>query len=147
MKKFLTFGLVVFTALLCISCGTSTKVPVEDEAVNVGYGRVKKSDLPYAVDKVKMNNKTTDAYTDMYDYLRGRVPGVNVGPDNSITIRGVNSINSSTEPLIILDGSPITDLSIINPKDVESVEVLKDASSSIYGVRGANGVILITSKH
>ena len=86
-------------------------------------------------------------YTDMYEYLRGRVPGVAVGTDNSITIRGVNSINLSTEPLILLDGVAITDLSTINPMDVQSVDVLKDASSSIYGARGANGVILITTKH
>jgi len=64
-----------------------------------------------------------------------------------IIIRGIGSINSSNDPLILVDGSEITDLSTINPNDVKSVDVLKDASSSIYGVRGANGVILITTKH
>ena len=68
-------------------------------------------------------------------------------PDKRIIIRGVGSINSSNDPLILVDGSEITDLSTINPNDVKSVNVLKDASSSIYGVRGANGVILITTKH
>ena len=82
----------------------------------------------------------------MYDYLRGRVAGVEVSPNNSIRIRGTNSINSSTEPLIIVDGSE-ADLNSVSPYDVYSVSVLKDASSSIYGVRGANGVILITTKH
>ena len=64
-----------------------------------------------------------------------------------IIIRGIGSINSSNDPMILVDGSEITDLSTINPNDVKSVDVLKDASSSIYGVRGANGVILITTKH
>lgn len=148
MKKVFALGLLAFTALLCLSCGSAKKVPYgNDEAINVGYGRIRKSELAYSVSKVNMKEPSTDAYTDMYDYLRGRVAGVVIGPDNSISIRGINSINSSTEPLILLDGSPINDLSIINPKDVDSVEVLKDASASIYGVRGANGVILITSKH
>jgi TonB-dependent SusC/RagA subfamily outer membrane receptor len=82
----------------------------------------------------------------MYEYLRGRVTGVYIGPDNSIRIRGNNSINSSNEPLILLDGVEITDLGAVSPNDVYSVDVLKDASSSIYGMRGANGVILITTK-
>ncbi len=85
-------------------------------------------------------------YSNMYDYLRGRVPGVQVTSDNKILIRGVNSINLSTDPLIILDGSEINDLSVINPNDVDSVTVLKDGSASIYGVRGANGVIIITTR-
>ena len=145
MKK--VFLSVISVMLLC-SCGTSSQVSLYDgdESVNVGYGRVKKSELAYSVGKVNMEEVPTDAYTDMYDYLRGRVAGVVVGADNSIKIRGTNSINSSTEPLIILDGCPINDLSTISPKDVKSVEVLKDASASIYGSRGANGVILITTK-
>ena len=74
------------------------------------------------------------------------MPGVQIGPGNTITIRGINSINSSTEPLILLDGVEISSLDDVNPYDVYSVDVLKDASSSIYGLRGANGVILITTK-
>lgn len=82
----------------------------------------------------------------MYDYLRGKVAGVEVRPDNTIFIRGHNSMYASTDPLILLDGTEITDLSIVNPYDVYSVDVLKDASSAIYGMKGANGVILITTK-
>ena len=89
----------------------------------------------------------TKSYSDMYEYLQGRVPGLQVTPDKRIIIRGIGSINSSTEPLILVDGAEVSDLSTINPHDVKTVDVLKDGSSSIYGVRGANGVILITTKH
>ena len=85
-------------------------------------------------------------FTNMFDYLRGRVAGVHVGPDNTIIIRGLNSMQASTEPLILLDGVEITDLNLVNPRDVYSVDVLKDASAAIYGMKGANGVILITTK-
>ena len=85
-------------------------------------------------------------YTNMYEYLRGKVAGVEVRPDNSIFIRGHNSMYSSMDPLILVDGTEITDLSVINPMDVYSIDVLKDASSAIYGMKGANGVILITTK-
>ena len=82
----------------------------------------------------------------MYEYLRGRVAGVMVTPENKILVRGVNSINASTDPLILVDGVETTDLSVINPADVSSVDVIKDGSASIYGMRGANGVILITTR-
>lgn len=139
-------GWLSITVLLC-SCGaaSSTTDASQDNQVNIGYGTVDKDDLTYSVSSLKLNDQE-NTYTNMYEYLRGRVPGVVVGNDNSITIRGVNSINSSTEPLILLDGTAIDDLSIVNPQDVYSVDVLKDSSSSIYGLRGANGVILITTK-
>jgi len=135
-------------ALLLSACGASHNTAVadnEDTSVNVGYGSVDKDDLTYAVSSVKMS-ENENSYTNMYDYLAGRVPGVQIGPGNTITIRGINSINSSTEPLILLDGVEISSLDDVNPYDVYSVDVLKDASSSIYGLRGANGVILITTK-
>ena len=86
-----------------------------------------------------------------FDYIRGKVPGVQIGTAGpggmpSVTIRGASSFNASTEPLYILDGSEVKDISNISPNDIASVEVLKDASSSIYGVRGANGVIIIKTK-
>lgn len=93
---------------------------------------------------VKSDDKV--AYRDMYDFLRGRVAGVFVDTDGSIKIRGLNSMNASTEPLILLDGMVISDLSTINPQDVYSVKVLKGPETAIYGIRGANGVILITTK-
>ena len=69
-----------------------------------------------------------------------------VGGSYKFTIRGINSINSSTDPLLIVDGCTVDDIDYLNPKDIKSVEVLKDASASIYGSRGACGVILITTK-
>lgn len=133
--------------LLLAGCGTSGYVPREGEAeVDVGYGTLKKSELTTAVSTVKVDEKEVRTYTNMYDYLRGKVAGLTVTPDNRILIRGVNSINSSTDPLILVDGMEVSSLSSVNPNDVQSVNVLKDASTSIYGVRGSNGVILITTK-
>ncbi|MBQ6762708.1 MAG: TonB-dependent receptor plug domain-containing protein [Bacteroidales bacterium] len=107
---------------------------------------MKRKDITSSVSSLQVDQKEVTTYSNMYDYLRGRVPGVQVTSDNKILIRGVNSINLSTDPLIILDGSEINDLSVINPNDVDSVTVLKDGSASIYGVRGANGVIIITTR-
>jgi TonB-dependent SusC/RagA subfamily outer membrane receptor len=85
--------------------------------------------------------------------IAGQAAGVTVSSDNSpggvgrINIRGINSIFSGTTPLYLLDGVPITNINLINPNDIQSIEVLKDvASTSLYGVRGANGVIKITTK-
>ena len=81
----------------------------------------------------------------MYEFLQGKVPGVQV-MGTTIRVRGTNSINSSSDPLILVDGLEMSDISNLNPNDVDSVEVIKDGSASIYGVRGANGVILIKTK-
>ena len=116
----------------------------KENRVNIGYGEADTRDLSYSVGSVKTDEK--EYFTNMFDYLRGRVAGVHVGPDNTIIIRGLNSMQASTEPLILLDGVEITDLNLVNPRDVYSVDVLKDASSAIYGMKGANGVILITTK-
>ena len=145
-------GCCLVVAALTCACGTARHAEHQDnslqsdELVDVGYESVRQGDLTYAVASVKPQENEVVSYTNMYDYLRGRVAGVEVSPNNSIRIRGTNSINSSTEPLIIVDGSE-ADLNSVSPYDVYSVSVLKDASSSIYGVRGANGVILITTKH
>ena len=143
MKRLIYIFLPV---LLLAGCGAPRAVPYEDEEVNVGYGSMKRKDITSSVSSLQVNEKEVTTYTNMYDYLRGRVSGVQVTSDNRILIRGINSINLSTDPLIILDGAEITDLSVINPNDVESVTVLKDGSASIYGVRGANGVIIITTR-
>ena len=116
----------------------------KDTRVNIGYGVEEQRDVSYSISSIKRDEK--EVYSNMYDYLRGRVAGVEVRPDNSIFIRGHNSMNASMDPLILLDGTEITDLNLVNPYDVYSVDVLKDASSAIYGMRGANGVILITTK-
>ena len=121
--------------------------PVErmkDTQVNLGFGETAGRDVSYSVSRV--NPEENEFYSNMYEFLRGRVAGVEVRPDKTIFIRGHGSMNASMQPLILVDGSEITDLSIINPNDVYSVDVLKDASTAIYGMRGANGVILITTK-
>lgn len=115
----------------------------KDKRVQIGYGEADQNDLPYSVGTLKPNEN--EFYRDIYEYLRGRVAGVQV-LNKSIRIRGVNSMYSSEEPLILVDGSEINDISVINPQDIYSIDVLKDASASIYGVKGANGVILITTK-
>ena len=116
----------------------------KDTKVNIGYGEADSRDLSYSVASVKPEE--TEFYSNMYDYLRGKVAGVQVTNDNTIIIRGVTTFHSATAPLILVDGVEITDLNTIDPHDVYSVDVLKDASSAIYGLKGANGVILITTK-
>ena len=141
------FFLALISMPFLFSCGSTQGVAIQegDQSVEMGYGTVNKNDLTYSVSSLKPEENEITSYSNMYDYLRGRVPGVTVSPGNKIQIRGNNSINAGTEPLIIVDGSE-SDLSSINPRDVYSVDVLKDASASIYGVRGAGGVIIITTK-
>jgi len=128
-----------------------------EEVVVVGYQEVKKKDLTGSVAKVNMSDllKTPSASFDQT--LGGRIAGVNVssgegmpGATMSITIRGNNSLTQDNTPLYIIDGFPVEDARVaaaINPNDIESTDVLKDASATaIYGARGANGVIVITTK-
>lgn len=142
-----------------------------DEVVVVGYGTVKKSDLTGSVSSLKGEELTKIGTVGIDQALAGRVAGLVVtqgsgeaGTGSSIKIRGISSLNGS-EPLYIIDGVPIDNtsvgglgnqdmassalspMSLVNPSDIESIEVLKDASAtSIYGSRGANGVIMITTK-
>lgn len=124
-----------------------------DEVVVVGYGAVKKSDLTSSISTVKGSQITEVTTGNPMDALQGKVSGVQIssggGPGTApkVIIRGVTTVNGST-PLYVVDGVPIgTDINFLNTGDIESMEVLKDASSSaIYGTRGSNGVILITTK-
>ena len=128
-----------------------------DEVVVVGYQEVRKKDLTGSVSKVNMSDllKTPSASFDQT--LGGRIAGVNVssgegmpGGTMTITIRGNNSLTQDNTPLYIIDGFPVEDARVaaaINPSDIESTDVLKDASATaIYGSRGANGVVMITTK-
>ena len=144
----------VFSAILC-SCGASYQAAElanesDSEAINTGYGHIKRRDVTGSVSKVKMGDDAF-LYTDIYDYLRGRVAGLDVqgsGSNAVIRIRGERTILGSNDPLILVDGIEMSDISTIPPSEVQSVEVLKDASmTAAYGVRGANGVILISLKH
>jgi TonB-linked SusC/RagA family outer membrane protein len=124
-----------------------------DELVVVGYGSVKKSDLTGSVSSVKADAIMRKPVSNVAQALQGLVPGVSVtsnsgAPGGSVTvrIRGVGTVNDPS-PLYVVDGMPVNDISYLNSFDIESVEVLKDASATaIYGSRGANGVIMITTK-
>lgn len=140
------FYLAACVAIVC-SCGPSGKVQneyLQDTAVDVGYGSMPQSSLTTSVSQIALDDNAY-TYSNMLDYIRGKVPGVMVVGDK-IQIRGINSINSSTDPLVMIDGVEASSINDVAPVDVYSVSVLKDASASIYGVRGANGVILITTK-
>ncbi|MFV0606512.1 MAG: SusC/RagA family TonB-linked outer membrane protein [Niabella sp.] len=141
-----------------------------EEVVVVGYGTMKKRDLTGSISKIKQEAFTDQPMNTVAEALQGRAAGVLVGSSGGpggivdIKIRGASSINASVEPLYVIDGIPmeqnniaasdfddksggINVLSTINPSDIESIEILKDASATaIYGSRGSNGVVLITTK-
>lgn len=123
-----------------------------DEVVVIGYGQVRKADLTGAVSSVSQKQMNINRNTSVAEALQGTMSGVNVrrssgapGDDAEIQVRGVTTINDSS-PLFIIDGIP-DDINSVNPTDIESISVLKDAASaSIYGARAASGVVLITTK-
>jgi len=112
------------------------------ETVNVGYGTVRKKDMTTNVNKIDGTNPKYASYRNIYDMIKGEVPGVQV-TGTSIKIQGISSMNSGTQPLFVLDGVVVNSISGIQPAMVKSIEILKGAAASIYGSRGANGVILI----
>jgi iron complex outermembrane receptor protein len=119
------------------------------EMVVIGYGSVKKEDLTGSVSSIKAEEINRGAVTSSTELLKGKISGVLVLPDGAIRIRGLSSLNASNDPLIVVDGVPLSynGMSSINPDDIESFTVLKDASAAaIYGSRAASGVIIITTK-
>jgi TonB-dependent SusC/RagA subfamily outer membrane receptor len=92
-------------------------------------------------------DKNTITYRTIYDMIRGKIAGVVVQPDNTIIIRGINSIKNNAEPLFVVDGSVVSSIDYIVPSEVKSITVLKDADASIYGSRGSSGVIVIKMKN
>lgn len=125
-----------------------------DEVVVVGYGSQRKRDLTGAVSVVNAADIANRPIIDAGEALQGKAAGVQVvsnsgkpGAGLSIRIRGSSSISAGNDPLYVVDGIPLTDLSAFNPNDIETISVLKDAASaSIYGTRAANGVVVITTK-
>jgi TonB-dependent SusC/RagA subfamily outer membrane receptor len=113
-----------------------------DEVVDIGYGSVSKRSMTGTVNKIDGTNPKYASYRNIYDMIRGEVAGVQV-MGNSIRIQGVGSLNLSTEPLYVVDGMVVSSIAEIQPYNVKSIEILKGSSASIYGSRGANGVILI----
>ncbi|MGO1727997.1 MAG: SusC/RagA family TonB-linked outer membrane protein [Flavobacteriaceae bacterium] len=134
-----------------------------DEVLVVGYGTAKKEDLTGAVDMISSDDFNKGPINSAQELITGKIAGVNVtsasgapGDGQNITIRGLGSLSLTSQPLYVIDGLPINDggvggsrnpLNILNPNDIESITVLKDASATaIYGSRAANGVIQITTK-
>jgi TonB-dependent SusC/RagA subfamily outer membrane receptor len=120
-------------------------IPVEEEMVNIGYGKVKKEDLTTPTGQIDGKNNKYDSYTSIYDMIRGEVPGVQV-VGTQILIRGIISINSGNDPLLVVDGMPVSSIDNISPRQVKSISVLKGSDAAIYGTRAAGGVILIDLK-
>src|SRR5210317_88960 len=125
-----------------------------DEIVVVGYGSQKRSNIVGSVATVNVNKATQNPTTNVSELLRGRAAGVQVnlgyarpGGNSNIVIRGNVSVAGGNNPLIIVDGLPYDSLNDIAPEDIANIEILKDAAStSIYGARASNGVILVTTK-
>ncbi len=146
---------------IAVAGKTSINVIMEEDAIGIeevvaiGYGTMKKSDLTGAVQRADLTAMQNSPNVNAIQGIKGVVPGLNVGTSTTageapdISIRGRNSISGTTSPLIVLDGIIYRgNLSDINPSDIESIDVLKDASSAaIYGSQAANGVLLITSKN
>ncbi|WP_187774904.1 TonB-dependent receptor [Pedobacter sp. BS3] len=173
-KRILVFSYVGFeTAAVPLNGRTTVNVVLKpetqglDEVVVVAYGTQKKSDITGAVSSIKAGAIEDMPVVSIEQLLKGQAAGVQAsvssgtpGSASNINIRGVSSIGASTQPLYVVDGLPIagqsietdfsearTGMDFINPDDIESIEILKDASATaIYGARGANGVILITTK-
>jgi len=137
-----------------INASLETENSELDEIVVIGYGSLKKQNLTSSISKITSEAIENRPIRNMGDALSGQLAGVRVrttsgvpGSDPQIRIRGINTINGDSEPLIVIDGIPGRSLSDISPNDMASVQVLKDASAtSIYGSRGANGVVLIETK-
>ncbi len=152
-------GVALLSTLATAACGGkpagSPPAPAaKEDSVQVGYGKQSKRDLTTSVSSIDGETAKRNSPTSVADMIDGRFPGVEVkrSPSGvSIRIRGARSINSNNEPLYVVDGMPMMTsdgvLQDLHPNDIKSIEVLKDAAAtSVYGSRGANGVILITTK-
>ena len=125
-----------------------------DELVVVGYGTMRKSDVTGSISTAKGSDVIKNQSFNALEGLKGKAAGVNIfsntgqpGGELRVIIRGISTINASASPLYVVDGVVMSNFQFLNPNDIQSIEVLKDASSAaIYGARGANGVILVTTK-
>lgn len=145
-----------------IIVGTNTTINVSlvpdiqalEEVVVVGYGVQRKIDVAGSIAVAKAEDVLKNSSFNAMQGLKGKASGVNIFTNSGnpsgntrVVIRGINSINTTSDPLYVVDGVQMTDFQFVNPNDIERIEVLKDASAAaIYGARGANGVILITTK-
>jgi TonB-linked SusC/RagA family outer membrane protein len=150
---------IAFTPGQTLNITIEEDATAHDEVVVVGYGVQKKSDVTGSVTSINKDRLSKLPVTNVLQAVQGAAAGVTISQGSSIPgdapsalVRGRNSINAGTGPYIVVDGIPISksggSLNDINPGDIESMEILKDASATaIYGTNGANGVILITTKH
>ncbi len=143
---------VMYTGQTNLAINLQPDVAALDEVVVIGYGTQVKKEITGAVAVVGSETIEELNPTRIEQALQGQVAGVNItaesgspGSGSNIRIRGI-STNGDNRPLILVDGNVIEDLSVLNPGDIESINVLKDATAGIYGVRAANGVVLITTK-
>jgi TonB-linked SusC/RagA family outer membrane protein len=146
---------IIVGANTTINAKLATSLNTLDEIIVVGYGTMKRSSVTGSVAKLKSEKIERTPVSRLDQAIQGKIAGVRVqnisseaGADTQINIRGISSVNANSGPLVIVDGQPMPDgMSAVNNADVESVEILKDAASAaIYGSRGANGVILVTTK-
>lgn len=144
MKPILTLSAAMI-GLLCIGCsvhnGLSGTENPQRSKTNDDLTIMESA----AVSHLEMKD-TERTYRSFTEYVQDRVPGVEVSANGGLIIRGMSTFNGSTDPLILMDGMEIHDIDSINPHDIHSVDVIKDGSAASYGMRGGNGVILITSK-
>jgi TonB-dependent SusC/RagA subfamily outer membrane receptor len=117
---------------------------VKDEKINIGYGTAERKDINSQVNRVNTTADKYASYSNIYDMLKGTVPGLQV-IGKSIMVQGLGTPGNS-EPLLVVDDNIVSSIDDIHPSQVKSVDVLKGASASIYGSRGANGVIIIHLK-
>ena len=160
--KTLVFSYVGYTTQEITVKGSSLKIIMEedsktlDEVVVVGYGSMSRKDVTSSITTVKADKLNVGVYSDPGQLLQGKVPGLTVVQSSdptsgtaSISLRGASSLRTGAamEPYYVIDGIPGMSLSLIAPEDIESIDVLRDASATaIYGSKAANGVILITTK-
>lgn len=118
-----------------------------EKELNLGYDKVQKKYVVQSVDNIdaEMENDLVQ-YRNIYDMIRGRVPGVTVTRNNQIIIRGVNSVRNVSGPIFVVDGSIVSSIDYIFPANVKDINILKGSAASIYGAQGAGGVIVITTK-
>ncbi|HBC78610.1 MAG TPA: hypothetical protein DEO60_03050 [Bacteroidales bacterium] len=133
-------------ALFLFSCSSAKHgMTGKEEKATVENKAESRRSAPERPGVIEIKDSSVPAYQDIYDMIRGRVAGVEVS-GKSIRIRGSNSLNVSTEPLFVVDGVMVREIDDIAPETVKSIEVLKGPDASAYGVRGSNGVIVITRK-
>jgi TonB-dependent SusC/RagA subfamily outer membrane receptor len=144
----------VLLVSLAVACGGGPKpLPGPSGPVDIGYGEQDESEATMAVSSISSDELDTFRYARVEQMLAGRFPGVEVSESQGryvIRIRGTNSINAGNDPLVVIDGmvTDVTALAGLSPGEVDRIDVLRDAASgAIYGSRGANGVILIRTKH